>query len=133
MTTTYVVLDDKDSLYIDDGEAQDKIKKIFDLRKTGSDAKKECDDLVKEVKDYPNKYINELGEPIVKFHSDEFNMELKLRKKAMSHEEFVKQLILLLPEEHVELIYQAEENARLNVGVTVQCTVEKRQHWLEKK
>ena len=133
MTATYVILGDEDSLYIDDGEAQDKIKKIFDLRKTGSDAKKECDDLVKEVKDYPNKYINKLGEPIVKFHSDEFNMELKPRKKAMSYEEFVKQLILLLPEEHVELIYQAEENARLNVGVTVQCTVEKRQHWLEKK
>ena len=126
MTATYVILGDEDSLYIDDGEAQDKIKQIFDLRKKATDAKKKCDDLVKEVKEFPNQYINKLGEPIVKFHSDEFNMEFKPRKKAMSHEEFVKQLILLLPEEYVELIPQAEENARLNVGVTVQCTVEKR-------
>ena len=126
MTATYVILGDEDSLYIDDGEAQDKIKQIFDLRKKATDAKKKCDDLVKEVKAFPNQYINDLGEPIVKFHSDEFNMEFKPRKKAMSHEEFVKQLILLLPEEYIELIPQAEENAKLNVGTQTRCTVKKR-------
>ena len=126
MTTTYVVLEDKDSLYIDDGEAQDNIKKIFDLRKTESDAKKECGTRLDVVKEYPKKYINKLGEPFVKYHTDEFNVKLETRNNNMSHEEFVKQLMLLLPEEYIELIPQAEENAKLNVGTQTRCTVKKR-------
>ena len=133
MTTTYVVLEDKDSLYIDDGEAQDNIKKIFDLRKTESDAKKECGTRLDVVKEYPKKYINKLGEPFVKYHTDEFNVELKSRKNNMAHDEFVRQLILLLPDEgalsireYIELIPQAEENAKLNAGTQIRCTVEKR-------
>ena len=126
MTTTYVVLEDKDSLYIEDGEAQDNIKKIFDLRKTESDAKKECGTRLDVVKEYPKKYINKLGEPCVKYHTDEFNVKLETRNNNMSHEEFVKQLMLLLPEEYIELIPQAEENAKLNVGTQTRCTVKKR-------
>ena len=126
MTTTYVVLEDKDSLYIEDGEAQDNIKKIFNLRKTESDAKKECGTRLDVVKEYPKKYINKLGEPFVKYHTDEFNVKLETRNNNMSHEEFVKQLMLLLPEEYIELIPQAEENAKLNVGTQTRCTVKKR-------
>ena len=126
MTTTYVVLEDKDSLYIEDGEAQDNIKKIFDLRKTESDAKKECGTRLDVVKEYPKKYINKLGEPFVKYHTDEFNVELETRKNNMAHDEFVRQLILLLPAEYVDLIPQAVENAKLNAGTQIRCTVEKR-------
>ena len=126
MNAKYVILEDKDSLYIEDGEAQDKIKKIFDLRKTESDAKKKCGNLLKEVKGYPDKYINKLGEPFVKYHTDEFNVELETRKNNMAHDEFVRQLILLLPAEYVDLIPQAVENAKLNAGTQIRCTVEKR-------
>ena len=126
MTTTYVVLEDKDSLYIDDGEAQDNIKKIFDLRKTESDAKKECGTRLDVVKEYPKKYIDEKGNPITKYYTDEFNVKLETRKNNMAHDEFVRQLILLLPAEYVDLIPQAVENAKLNAGTQIRCTVEKR-------
>ena len=60
-------------------------------------------------------------------------MKLETRNNNMSHEEFVKQLMLLLPDEgalsireYIELIPQAEENAKLNVGTQTRCTVKKR-------
>ena len=125
MTAKYVVLEDTDSLYIDDGEAQDKIKRIFELRKRQSADRSECEKLVGEVKEYPDKYINKLGESITKYHSDEFNVELKSRKKAMALIDFRKQLILLLPKEYIEVIDLAEENAKSESGTTVQCSIEK--------